>query len=77
MSSYRALTNFSYPEDIDARNRIHHFHRVVRGVEQNVGVPYPGDRGLIIEVVTGQILIDPPSDPLDNWLANGYVEEVA
>lgn len=76
MTSYKALTNFSYPSDIRIRKKIMYFHRVVRGVEQNMGIPYPGDREPIAEVVTDQVLIDPPPDLLEHWLRDGYVEEV-
>ena len=77
MSSYKALTNFSYPEDIKVRERIMHFHRVVNGVEKNLGIPYPGDRSPITEVVIDQVLIDPAPDLLEHWLRDGYIEEVA
>ena len=76
MSSYTALTNFSYPSDIEVRENIRRFHRVSNGKEKNQGVRYPGDRGPIAEVVVGQVLVDPPADLLEHWLQNGYVKEV-
>jgi len=63
----KALKNFGYPGSVSVRNEIREWHGA--SGKKNIGKVFPDeDRGLIVEVVAGE-LISAPEDLLDSWLA--------
>lgn len=62
------LKNFGYPRTEGVRNAIRRFHRI----KANEGKPFPGARGVMVEVVAGAV-IEAPEDLLDSWLVAGLV----
>jgi len=64
MVTVRAVKNFGFPRERQVRDKIREFH----AVKKNVGTSWPGNRGDIVEVKTGDVL-QAPTDLLDSWLA--------
>jgi cellulose synthase/poly-beta-1,6-N-acetylglucosamine synthase-like glycosyltransferase len=63
-----AQKNFGYPGDLQVREAIRDWHGST-GLK-NVGKPFEGDRGEIVEVMEGDNILA-PDDLLDAWLDTG------
>lgn len=67
----RAIRGFEYPESREVRDKIRRWHRS----PSHDGVPYPNDRGVMVEVVAGEA-VTTPDDLLHSWLDAGLVEDL-
>lgn len=72
MAAVRILRNLGYPASRGVRDRIRAFHRI----RANDGKSWPGVRGPMDELKSGQVILSPPDDLVESWLRDGLAEEV-